>query len=320
MHLLIARFCRYLLIPLSLASNQSWARQIAFTFDDAPMPDSTVMLGQVRTDLLLSNLKKADVNDALFFVTTKHIADKTAQQRIEKIIVSGFHIAHHSHAHLSANKLSTEDYLRDFDQAHAILSNFEHYLKLHRFPFLHHGKNQSDQQKLHQALDKRGFQDGYVTIDNAEWYLNHLYQQAINNDQQVNLDAFRQLYIETLISGIEYYDALAVKALKRSPKHVLLLHANDVSALFAGDLARALTSKGWEIISPQQAYQDPIASITPKTTYLKQGRVAALAHDAGVPENELKSPVENLEFLEDKFASVVFNPAEKPNLPDSDTL
>lgn len=304
------RFLSYLLCAFGAFTSSAWATQIAFTFDDAPMPSSQIMSGQARTDLLLRELKNAGVKDALFFVTTKHITSESSKKRIEQIIASGFHIAHHSHAHESANKLSLKEYLLDFDQADAVLNNFDHYLKLHRFPFLHYGKTREDQQRLRKALETRGFKDGYVTVDNAEWYLNHLYQQAIENGQEVDLEALKQLYIETLVAGIEYYDALAVKTLKRSPKHVLLLHANDVSAMFAGDLARALIDKGWEIISPQQAYQDPIATFTPKTTYLKQGRVAALAHDAGIPENELKSPAENLKQLEKKFAKVIAPPAK----------
>lgn len=301
------RSFQYLIIILSMASSDLWARQIAFTFDDAPMPDSQAMSGQARTDLLLSELKNADVKDALFFVTTKHIVNESSKKRIEQIVANGFHIAHHSHAHESANTLSIEAYLQDFDQANAVLSNFDNYLKLHRFPFLHHGKTHSDQQTLRKALKKRGFNDGYVTVDNAEWYLNHLYDQAIKEGQQVNMDALKQLYIETMIAGIEYYDALAKKSLKRSPSHVLLMHDNDLSAMFAGDLARALTQEDWEIITPQQAYQDPIANIIPKTHYLKQGRVAALAHDAGSPENDLKSPAEDLETLEKKFAKVIIS-------------
>ena len=297
-----------LLLLLCFAQPSVLAKQIAFSYDDAPMPDSPAMSGQARTDLLLRELKNAGVKDALFFVTTKHIVDESSKKRIEKIIANGFHIAHHSHAHESANQLSVEDYLQDFDQADAVLNNFDNYLKLHRFPFLHHGKTASDQQQLRQALEERGFKDGYVTVDNAEWYLNHLYVQAIKEGQAVNMDALKQLYIETMMAGIEYYDTLAVSTLKRSPSHVLLMHANDISAIFAGDLARALTEAGWEIISPKLAYQDPIANITPKTHYLKQGRVAALAHDAGAPESDLKSPAEDLKALEIKFAKVIISP------------
>lgn len=299
------RYLILLLCAISLLASSAWAKQIAFTFDDAPMPSSQVMTGQARTDLLLSNLKKAGVNDALFFITTKHLTDDTGKQRLAQYGAQGFHIAHHSHAHLSANKMPVSDYLQDFELAHAALQSYEYYLPLHRFPFLHHGKSRQDQQQIRHALAAKGYQEGYVTIDNAEWYLNHLYQQAVEQGQAVDLTALKQLYIETLMAGIEYYDALALKTLKRSPKHVLLLHANDISAIYAGDLAAALTQAGWQIISPQQAYQDPIADITPKTTYLKQGRVAALAHDAGVPEAQLKSPAENLEQLDQKFAKVI---------------
>ena len=62
---------------------------------------------------------------------------------------------------------------------------------------------------------------------------------------------------------------------------MLLLHENDLAALFIGDLVAALRAKGWEIVSADQAYQDPIAGEQPKTLLLGQGRVVALAVDRG---------------------------------------
>lgn len=64
----------------------------------------------------------------------------------------------------------------------------------------------------------------------------------------------------------------------------MLVHENDVAVLFIGELVEVLRGKGWTIISADQAYQDPIAQMTPKT--LLTG-VAALAIDAGLPAAKL---------------------------------
>ena len=75
--------------------------------------------------------------------------------------------------------------------------------------------------------------------------------------------------------------SVAVKKLGRSPRHVLLLHENDLAALYLGDLVKKLRKTGWKIISPERAFQDPIASVEPDTLVLGQGRVIALATAKG---------------------------------------
>jgi thiamine pyrophosphate-dependent acetolactate synthase large subunit-like protein len=112
-----------------------------------------------------------------------------------------------------------------------------------------------------------------------------------------------------LYESIEFYDAIAKKSLKRSPRHVLLLHENDAAALFVGDLIKHLRSKGWKIISPQQAYKDPIAKNFPQVVLHKQGRVAAIANSKGIPESELRHPSENEQYLDQAFhkAGVIIN-------------
>ena len=96
-----------------------------------------------------------------------------------------------------------------------------------------------------------------------------------------------------------FYDKIAKKQLGRSPKHVLLLHENDMAALYLGELIQHTRGKGWEIISPQEAYQDSLAKrYNPKTfTFNKQGRVAALAHSNGAAKNLLRHKNENAEYL-----------------------
>jgi hypothetical protein len=68
----------------------------------------------------------------------------------------------------------------------------------------------------------------------------------------------------------------------RSPKHVLLLHEMDITALFVGDLADSLRAKGWDIISPEKAYTDDIASYQTQSVLKNNpGRVGEIARDKG---------------------------------------
>jgi hypothetical protein len=122
---------------------------------------------------------------------------------------------------------------------------------------------------------------GYVTVDTFDWYLDAKYQQAALAGRTVNAERLREVYVQVLVEGANFYDALSRRALGRSPKHVLLLHENDLAALHIVHLVARLRQEGWTIVDADAAYDDAIARLVPDTLFLGQGRVAALAQDAG---------------------------------------
>lgn len=121
----------------------------------------------------------------------------------------------------------------------------------------------------------------YVTVDNYDWYMDRLFQEAVAAGRKINLDRLRDAYVDLITDSVEFYDKVAQEQLGRSPHHVLLLHENDLAALFIADLVDRLRNRGWEIISPEEAFTDPIAAVEPATLRLGQGRIIAMAIDKG---------------------------------------
>lgn len=289
---------RFFLVALCFCfALETSAREIALTFDDAPIADSALMTGTERTDKLIKVLQDAKVPDALFFVTTKNITEHS-KNRLARYTQAGFHLANHSHSHSSAANLGVNDYLSDAYKAHLILKDFDNRLPFHRFPYLNYGADASAVEKLQAGLGELGYRDGYVTVDNFDWAINGILVKAAEEKQTIDYAKASALYVDTLEQSIEFYDAIAQKTLKRSPKHILLLHENDAAALFLPDLIARLRSKGWKIISPQDAYKDPIAK---QKVFHKQGRVAGIAANKGIAEADLRHASENMEYLEALF-------------------
>ena len=166
---------------------------------------------------------------------------------------------------------------------------------------MHYGKDPADIHALQVGLTELGYSNGYVTVDNFDWYLNALLNGAKKEGKLIDYEKLGHLYVALIWEAITFYDAIAVKTLGRSPKHVLLLHENDTSALFVEQLAEHVRKQGWEIITPQQAYNDPIAQALPTTTFHKQGRIAAMAKVKGVDEKTLRHPAENQAYLDKLF-------------------
>ena len=59
------------------------------------------------------------------------------------------------------------------------------------------------------------------------------------------------------------------------------------------------------MISPHEAYSDPIASVEPETLLLNQGRVAAIARTQGAKPADLFYPGEEEELLDAEFRRLV---------------
>lgn len=285
-----------LICALLLLTSGASAQEIALTFDDAPTADSPLLSGRARTDRIIRTLQKERVQ-AAFFVLTNQIND-ISKERLDRYAKHGHMLANHSHSHRPIHEMGTLAYIADIHRADSILNTYGAYVKWFRYPFLDEGKTVEVRDSIRTALRELGLKNGYVTVDNYDWYLNHLAAEAKKENKTINLPGLRQTYIEHIYNSIRFYDEAARKHLGRSPKHVLLLHENDLTALFLGDLIAYLKKNGWKIISPQDAYRDPIAVDIPDVLFNGQGRVAAIARAKGTPARQLVQESEDEEYLD----------------------
>lgn len=300
------RFLVAVAVALFLAARAD-AGEIAITFDDAPTADSASMTGDARTQKLIAALARAGIGQAAFFALPRSRGpDELA--RLGAYARAGHVIANHSNTHRNLRDLTAEEFMADIAAADAILKPMPGFRPWFRFPFLSEGDTREKRDAVRKALSAIGYTQGYVTIDNYDWYLNSLANTARKDGKQENEAALRDLYVETIVQAVEFYDAIAMKTLGRSPRHVLLLHENDLAALYIEDLAKTLRAKGWTIISAEQAYQDPIAAIEPDTLFLGQGRVAAIARSQGMKPVELVHEREDEAVLDRLFEERVVAP------------
>lgn len=195
-------------------------------------------------------------------------------------------------------------FVEDIRLADRQLARFRSFRRWFRFPMLHEGRTVEERDAVRRALKAMGYLAGYVTVDNYEWYLDLLARRAVKAGRKLDLSRLGKLYLPALLGPLAFYDEIARRVLKRAPAHVLLLHENDLAALFVGDLVAALRRAGWGIIHPDEAYRDPIAALEPATLFNGQGRIAALARAAGY-RGVLGHASESTRYWERVFPSVV---------------
>jgi peptidoglycan/xylan/chitin deacetylase (PgdA/CDA1 family) len=285
------------------------SKQIALSFDDIPRHAGSFFTPDQRTAELISALDRAGVEQAGFFVTTNNLREPDGvggEERIRAYVDAGHVIANHSDTHPWLSKSEVDDYLADIDTAEEWLAEQPGHRAWFRYPYLDEGKDDRNKRDaVRGALKQRGLFNAYVTIDNYDWYLDGLASRAKSDQVEMDMDGLRSLYVDTLVQAANFYNALALDTIGRSPAHVLLLHETDLAALYIDDLVEALRKDGWEIITMDQAYADPIALIEPDTLVLGSGRVAALAHTKGTPRSGLVHERTDEKVLNRLFAEQV---------------
>lgn len=284
---IVMRWLLALAACLLAASPAIAQKRIALTFDDAPRQAGGFMAPDARAEMLVRTLRKAGVKQAAFFVTVGNL-DKPdtgdGAANIARYVKAGHVIANHSFAHQRLSGMAADDYLADIDRAEARLKGRAGYRPWFRYPFLDEGgKDKAKRDAVRAGLAARGLANGYVTAESSDWNIESLAAAAKKDGKKLDMAALRDLYVESHVEAAEYYDALAVKVLGRSPAHVMLLHETDIAAMFVGDLVKALRAKGWEIVTADVAFADPIRELRPDTPYAQGALTEALAWEKGLP-------------------------------------
>ncbi len=271
----------YFLIMTSCFSHLAYSKEIAITFDDSPRHAKGYFDGNTRSKKLIDELRSHQVKQVAFFSVSERL-NKEGIERLNRYAKAGHIIANHTHSHPNINQLTLENFSKDFLMAHNKLKSFDNYFKLFRFPYLREGDTRLKRDGMRQLLQEHGYRNAYITLNNYDWYIEVLFQRAIKKGEDVDMGRMKAFYVDMLMESIEYYDQMAVSRLGRSPKHVLLLHEMDISALFIGDLVDELRKRGWSFISPLEAYNDEIADYQIDTPLkYNPGRVGEIARDKG---------------------------------------
>lgn len=259
-------------------------KRIALTFDDTPRGVGAFFSKEERSERLVAELKKAKVRQAAFFVNPGNVRDAGDQAVVDRYVRAGHVIANHSFSHPHLNQLSVADYLANIDQAEAWLKPRLGRRPWFRYPFLDEGgKDKAKRDAVRAGLAERGLTNGYVTAEGSDWNMEQLALDAKKAGKTIDMAALRDLYVETHVQAADFADALMVKTIGRSPPHIMLLHETDIAALYIADLAKALRADGWEIVTADAAYADPLKTAAPDVPSANGTLTELLAWEKGLP-------------------------------------
>lgn len=287
-------FKKILLSCLIFASNFTFAKSLALSFDDGLDPN-THPQAQYINDAILNTLKRNKIR-AIIYPSLSKIGDPHGLGMVKQWGKQGHRIGNHGNLHLNLNKdeVSLSAYLKDMQQGHQVFSKMKGFVPRYRFPFLKEGNTLHKRDGVQKWLKEHNYQSGAVSIDASDWFYNQLFLKYQQDNDQQSLAKLKQAYIFHLLDRAQYYDNLALQTLARSPKHILLLHVRAINSAWLQDIIAAFHHQGWTFIDSDKAYQDPIYKIELKLLPAGESIVWNIAKIYGIPN--LRYPAENAPY------------------------
>jgi len=236
----------------------AYAREIVLAFDDT-LARSTSLDGTARTKMLINNMARADVKQAMFLIKSKALTANTID-RMMYYDETGQLIVNAGHNYSLLHRAKSYGYPIDIMKANSALEPYVNYHKHITYPYLDGGGNSELLQQLQRYLTEHNYFPTYVTTQVHDEYLNELYQRRLETGRTVDIRALEKAYVNMIMDKVIAYDAKAYLSLGVSPRQVLLLHENDLSAYCIVGLIDALNKKGFKVIAPEKVFTDPVVN------------------------------------------------------------
>ena len=283
-HLLLATL---LLAQAAAAFSQS----VALTFDDGLDPRSRPEAATWNASIL-DALAKGKVT-LMILPACRNAESPEGLKLIQDWGQAGHFISNHTYSHwnLAGRDTTAEAFIADVEKCHAILSALPGWSPRLRFPYLKEGDTAQKRDALRHWMTKNGYRPAPVSIDASDWYYSDRFLQWRKEHSAADPDLYRQAYLAHLWDRAKYYDDLSKQVLNRSARHVLLLHTNAINAQYLPEVIAMFRSKGWRIISPEEAFADPLYSMQPDTLPAGESILWALAKQGGA--KGLRYPAED---------------------------
>jgi len=273
--------------------------KVSFTFDDGITNDILGYKFEDWNKMILTALEKEGLT-AAFFVTGSNKLDEKGRYLLDSWSRAGHLIANHTFTHPSFNneKVSVEDFEKELLNTDRIISTYDTYTKLFRFPYLKEGNTEEKINGFRKVLSQHGYQNGHVTIDASDWYVNNQLIKFLRKEiaDTIEVVKYKEYYLQHILERAHFYDSLAYQMTNRRIPHTLLLHHNLTSALFLDDLIERFQEEGWEIVHAQEAFQDDFFDHVPTTNPAGESLVWSMAKETGKYEDILRYPAEDSQY------------------------
>jgi peptidoglycan/xylan/chitin deacetylase (PgdA/CDA1 family) len=163
-----------------LFSSPSYAaKEIALTFDDAPVDSSMHFETNARTDALIKKLKELKVPPVMIFANPcKRENLSIVIRQLKKYRDAGHFIGNHTCSHPRLDDLGFERYSADANKGDTLLTPLFSGQKFFRYPFLNEGKEEPLRDQMRDWLITRHYKNGMVSVDSNDYVFSSRINEA----------------------------------------------------------------------------------------------------------------------------------------------
>ncbi len=281
---------------LALAAPIAAARTVSLTFDDGLDPGKEPQ-ARAWNDAILAGLRSADVK-AMVFPSLLHTGGAEGRALVRDWAEAGHAVGNHTSKHrsLGSPRITLDAFIQHVQEADEAFRGLPTWTPRLRFPYLKEGETREKRDGMRAWMRENGYRPAPVSIDTSDWYFDQLHRAHAKAGDSAKLAALKAAYVKHLLDRAEYYDDLARRVIGRSPAHVLLMHVNALNAAALPDVIAAFTSRGWTIVAPAKAFEDPLYASEPDTLPAGESIVWAHARAKGIAG--LRYPAEDSVYEE----------------------
>lgn len=292
----------FLLLVLSVCVCAQ-TKEVAITIDDLPLNGAQFEPVRLRkmTDNFLAAIKKHQI-PAVGFVNERllyHNNEADARIAILKSwLDGGVELGNHNFSHLGFANAKLADYEDDFVRGDAVtrLLMRPNKPRYFRHPFLQMGKTAADEKAFEDFAAARGYKMAPVTVDVLDWMINAAHAKARASNDEAMVKQVGEEYVKFAAQRFDYSEQVAQELFGRPIKHIVLMHANELTAENLDAMAVLLKSKGYKFIPVEEALQDPVYQM-PEKYLATSDRLGHWAFSSG----KKLSPPQPPDFLQQPY-------------------
>ncbi len=278
------------------------AQKIAITFDDLPQ-NGDLPPGVTRVDIAKSTLailKKHHVPAVYGFVNARKIEDSQNGADALKLWAATEPVGNHTYSHMDLDTNSAEAFEQVIAEDEPVLELLKPAgnWRWLRYPYLHEGDTLEKRNAVRDYLKQHGYKVAQVTIEWGDYFWNDAYARCATKSDAKSIDWLRSSYLSSASQEIDHYRQMSNMLFGRDINYVLLLHLGSFSSTIVPAALDLLKSKGFKLVTLEEAESDPAYASDPGEGALHGGtlldqimRARKLQYPsiAAVPQKQLES-------------------------------
>lgn len=265
------------------AAGAAQAQSVAITMDDGPNVESTPRMTAVeRNQAILNALSKHRVQAALFVTSGFGANTPQGLPLLQAWSKAGHAIGNHTVTHPDLEKVSLAEYQRQVLECDRLISAQPGYQKWLRFTYLREGNTPEKIEGMRKFLQEHGYRNAYVSADTSDWRLNGKLVEVLKKNPNADVSAIRSAYLAHIKQRLLAYRELSQQLQGRDIAQVLLMHHNLINALWLDDVLGEIEGMGWKIVTPAEAFADPVYKLDPVRKVAGQSLLLSLGRTLGL--------------------------------------